>query len=84
MKRVFSIACVLFLCICALIATDRQAYAYYVDPGSGLLVLQSAASVMVAFGYFMRRRIKALFGGQEGSVDAEVQNVPKKGAHKEA
>jgi hypothetical protein len=65
MKRFFyfKLASVTFFCL--LIATERHAFAYYVDPGSGLFVIQSAASVMVTVGYFMRRRIRALFGGRE-------------------
>ncbi len=48
-------------CICLLAATERRALAY-VDPGSGLLALQSIGSVAAAAAYFMRRRIMALFG----------------------
>ena len=44
----------------ALIATSRPAYGY-VDPGSGLLALQTFASVMAACGFFLRRRLKTLF-----------------------
>ncbi len=44
----------------ALIATSRPAYGY-VDPGSGLLALQTFASVMAACGFFLRRRLKSLF-----------------------
>jgi hypothetical protein len=58
-----------FCCICLVVATERRAYAY-VDPGSGLLALQSIASVAAAVGYFMRRRIAGLFGGEK--------NVPAK------
>ncbi len=36
--------------------------AMYVDPGSGLLALQSAASVMAAAAFFLRKKIRALFG----------------------
>ena len=74
----------LVLLFFVLLATDRQAFAYYVDPGFGLLALQSAASVMVAFGYFMRRRIKTLFGGRQEAVETQIRNVSEKGAHKEA
>ena len=84
MKRLLSVACVLFFCFCVMIATDRHAFAYYVDPGTGLLALQSAASVMVAFGYFMRRRIRALFGGRRDDVETHIPSTPKKGARKEA
>jgi len=61
MKRFVSISLAFFCCLCMLVATERRALAY-VDPGSGLLAIQSAASVMAAAGYFMRRRIAALFG----------------------
>ena len=43
------------------VATERPALAY-VDPGSGLLALQTAASVVAGFAFFLRRRIRALFG----------------------
>jgi hypothetical protein len=36
--------------------------AMYVDPGSGLFALQSAASVMAATAFFLRRKIRAMFG----------------------
>jgi hypothetical protein len=82
MKRfsMFSLAC--FIGFCLLIATDRSASAYYVDPGSGLLALQSAASVMAAFGYFMRRRIRALFSSREEAA-VQIPSAPEKGARRE-
>jgi len=61
MKRFISFSLGFFCCLCLIVASERRALAY-VDPGSGLLALQSAASVMAAAGYFMRRRIMALFG----------------------
>jgi hypothetical protein len=65
MKRIalhlasFSLAAV--CCLCLLVATERQAHAY-IDPGSGLLALQSAGAALAAVGYFLRRRIRAIFG----------------------
>jgi hypothetical protein len=44
-----------------LVATSKNAYGY-VDPGSGLLALQTFASVMAACGFFLRKRFKGLFG----------------------
>jgi hypothetical protein len=64
MKRLLSFALACFTCACLLIATERRAMALYVDPGSGLLVLQSVASVMAAVGFFLRRKIRAVFGGK--------------------
>jgi hypothetical protein len=61
MKRLVSISLGIFTCICLIVASERRAFGY-VDPGSGLLAIQSIASVMAAFGYFMRRRIMRLFG----------------------
>jgi hypothetical protein len=55
----FSLAC--FVCFWLLVATSRSALGY-VDPGSGLLALQTFASVMAACGFFLRRRLKSLFG----------------------
>jgi hypothetical protein len=64
MKRLLSFAsfvlgCVVFVCV--LIATEQRAMAMYVDPGSGLLALQSAASVVAAAAFFLRRKIRAVF-----------------------
>lgn len=60
MKRFVSPLLSFFICFCLLIATAHQAWGY-VDPGSGLLAMQSIASVAAAFGYFLRRRIRNLF-----------------------
>ena len=43
-----------------MLATERRAMAY-VDPGSGLLALQSIGSMLAAAAFFMRRRIMGLF-----------------------
>lgn len=56
----FSLGCV--ICVCVLIATEQRATAMYVDPGSGLLAIQSAASVVAAGAFFLRKKIRALFG----------------------
>jgi len=60
MKRFLAVSLAIFSCLCLVVATERRAYAY-VDPGSGFMALQAAASVMAAAGYFLRSRIKALF-----------------------
>jgi hypothetical protein len=60
MKRFVSVLLAIFSCLCLMVATERRAYAY-VDPGSGFMALQAAASVMAAAGYFLRTKIKALF-----------------------
>jgi hypothetical protein len=62
MKRLASGVLAVMVCVFAMMATEKRAYAY-VDPGVGFLVLQSIASVAAAVGYFFRRKFKALFGG---------------------
>jgi hypothetical protein len=42
------------------LAFEHRAYAY-VDPGSGLLMLQAAGTVLTGILFTLRRRIKALF-----------------------
>ncbi len=39
---------------------ERRAYAY-VDPGSGLLMLQAAGTILTGVLFTLRRRIKILF-----------------------
>jgi hypothetical protein len=64
MKRLLSFALGCIVCVCVLIATEQRAMAMYVDPGSGLLALQSAASVVAAAAFFLRRKIRGLFGSR--------------------
>jgi hypothetical protein len=61
MKRLLSFSLAVFCCFCLMVATEPRAHAY-IDPGSGLLALQSFFAGLAAFGYFMRRRIGSLFG----------------------
>ena len=52
---------VTILCIIALnFAVERPAYGY-IDPGSGLLLIQNVGAVITGILFFFRRRIKALF-----------------------
>lgn len=67
MKRLLSFMLACFSCVCLLIATERRAEALYVDPSSGLFALQSAASILAAAGFFLRRKIRALFGRRKDS-----------------
>ena len=68
MKRLIFFALSVFGCGVFLLATERRAMAY-VDPGSGLLALQSFASVMAAAGFFLRRRIMGLFTRKKPQPD---------------
>ena len=77
MKRFLSISLALVLVICCLAATERQAWGY-VDPGSGLLALQGFASVVAAVGFYMRRRILALFGRKPEGKQMVPQPAPSR------
>lgn len=44
----------------AVMLFERPAYAY-ADPGTGLLAIQAAGSALVATGWYLRRKIYALF-----------------------
>jgi hypothetical protein len=59
MRRLLILPIMLFL-IGGLLLFERPAYGY-VDPGSGLLAIQAVGSALVAAGWYLRRRIYALF-----------------------
>jgi hypothetical protein len=50
----------LAMLFCLSVSLERKAYAY-VDPGSGLLILQGAGTILTGVLFTLRRRIKALF-----------------------
>jgi hypothetical protein len=81
MKKLVSISLTVFILLCMIGATERTAYAY-VDPGSGLLALQSFAAVAASFGYFMRRKIRTMFRG--AAVAKSEMPVAKEGSSAEA
>jgi hypothetical protein len=78
----FALGCV--ACVCLLIATEQRAMAMYVDPGSGLLALQSAASVVAAAAFFLRKKIRAAFRFRRKREDysslGEEKGDPRKAA----
>jgi hypothetical protein len=76
MKRLLSISLTVFTTLCLVVATERQAWGY-VDPGTGFLALQSITSVMAAFGYLLRRRIKELLKGKTTEEKAALPVEPK-------
>lgn len=84
MKRLLSFALACVVCICVLVATEQRAMAMYVDPGSGLLALQSAASVMAAAAFFLRRKIKSLFNLRRKGEDFVPVRDAKDGTRKAA
>jgi hypothetical protein len=46
----------------ALSVVARPAYAFYVDPGSGLFMLQVVGSTIGGITFLIRKRIRQLFG----------------------
>lgn len=60
MKRLLPVVLSVVTCVCVMAACERQAMAY-VDPGSGLLALQSIASMFAATAFFLRKRILGIF-----------------------
>jgi hypothetical protein len=56
----------------ALLLFEQSAYAY-TDPGTGLLAIQAAGSAMVAAGWYLRRKIYALF--HRGASRKPLQGV---------
>ncbi len=62
MSRVkfFQIFSVILILVGAVLMCERPAYAY-ADPGTGLLAVQAAGSALVATGWYLRRKIAALF-----------------------
>ena len=57
--RYFAITLMLFVALS--FSFERQALAY-VDPGSGLLIVQGISATISGALFYFRRRIKSLFG----------------------
>jgi hypothetical protein len=55
--------------VCLIVGSERRAWGY-VDPGSGLLALQTLGSLFAGLGYFLRRRIRKLFTRRQESKTA--------------
>jgi len=60
LKRLVLFSFSVFIGVCLILASERRAWGY-VDPGSGLLALQTIGSLLAGLGYFLRRRIRKLF-----------------------
>jgi hypothetical protein len=88
MKRIAALSLSIFTCLCLLLATERRAMAY-VDPGQGLLFVQSIGAGLAATAYFLRARILALFGKGESarkkpSIGGPVPVAVQKGDSRKA
>jgi len=71
MKSFISVSLAIIGALCLLVGSEKLAWGY-VDPGSGLLTLQTLTSVIGASIYLLRRRILAMF--QSG--DNPAREVP--------
>jgi hypothetical protein len=60
MKRLMYVSMTVVSVFGLMLATERRAMAY-VDPGSGLLAIQSIGSMLAAAGFFLRRHIMGIF-----------------------
>jgi hypothetical protein len=78
MKRLISFSLSVFIALCMIVASERRAWGY-VDPGSGLIALQTIASVAAAYAYMVRRRIRALFQRKTGEPTAALPVTTKPG-----
>ena len=82
MRRFTSISLAIFITICMIIGTERRAWGY-VDPGTGLIALQTAASVAAAYAYYLRRRIRAFFSRKKEEPAVVLPVAVKSGESRE-
>ncbi len=75
MKRFTSLTLSIFIAFCLVVASERRAWGY-VDPGSGLIALQTVASVAAAYAYIVRRRIRDLFTSKSKKPVQSVSVLP--------
>ena len=76
LKIAYSIVTVAMLFSLSL-AFERRAYAY-VDPGSGLLMLQAAGTVLTGVLFTLRKRIKSLFTRNKSAATPAIEATSPK------
>jgi len=59
------------------LALEPKAYAY-IDPGSGLLMLQAAGTILTGILFTLRRRIKSLFTRNKSEPTAAIETLSPK------
>jgi hypothetical protein len=82
MKRLISFSLAVVIGICMIVGTERRAWGY-VDPGSGLIALQTIASVAAAYVYMIRRRILAFFSRKKETAKTILPAANKSGESRE-
>lgn len=73
MLKFLYIAVTCAMLVCLFVCFERPAYAY-IDPGSSLFLFQAVSSAFLGVLYFMRRRIKTLFGKKEAESTADGES----------
>lgn len=77
--KLLSVFPVVLILVGAALLFERPAYAY-ADPGTGLLAVQAAGSALVATGWYLRRKIYALFhSGDSRPYEPEQRSVAADG-----
>jgi len=72
--RITYLAVTVAMIFCLSLSLERRAMAY-VDPGSGLLILQGVGTVLTGVLFTLRRRIKALFTRSKPEQPVASENV---------
>jgi hypothetical protein len=83
MKRFSYFSLTILMTLCMIVGSERRAWGY-VDPGSGLIALQTIASVAAAYIYMVRRRIQAFFKRKTQESSAVLPAATKPGDSSEA
>lgn len=83
MKQFISFSLAVFIGFCMLVGSERHAWGY-IDPGSGLIALQTFASVLAAYAYMVRRRIRAFFQKKKKRPEVVLPVAAKVGDNREA
>ena len=73
MGKLLQILAIVLMLVGAVILVEQPAYAY-TDPGTGLLAIQAAGSALVATGWYLRRKIYALF--HRGPAKDSPEDMP--------
>jgi hypothetical protein len=76
MRKLLQIIPIVLLFAGAVLLFERPAYAY-ADPGTGLLAIQAVGSALVASGWYLRKKIRALLyrGGKAKYQPGELPTV---------
>jgi hypothetical protein len=82
MKRFISFSLAIVITLCMVVGSERRAWGY-VDPGSGLIALQTIASVAAAYVYMVRRKIGGFFKRRKQDSTVVVPVTSKTGETRE-